>query len=383
MVAFYSCYVFVKNIIDRIKYNVKDKTFILALKHRVMREKGESARIAFVGAGIHSTESLYPNIPMIPEFDLVAVCDLIEERARLKAKKYGAPNYYRDVEVMLDKVKPQGVCICGPPDMHYEVGLKVLERGIPIWVEKPPAPNLAKTMELAELAKKRNTFGMVGFMKRFAPANLVAKEFMKSSAFGKLSSITVIHGCGPYEDVRNMLSFNGIHMIDLLRFFAGDVERLFAYAYNPPENVKAVSVSIQLANGAVGQLNQNSGHTWSDCFEQTYISGSGVGILIDASRAVEVMSENGRFAKGEGLRLFGWSNRYYVSGNMAGWFASGHYTRGYWGELDHFAKACLGMVKPAATLEDGVEAMSIIEAMMASLKGGKPIYMKDVNQIVE
>jgi len=144
-----------------------------------MQKVKEAARIAFVGAGSHASESLYPNIPMIPEFDLVAVCDLIEERARLRAKKYGAPHYFSKVEVMLNKVRLDGVCICGPPQMHYEVGLKVLERGIPVWVEKPPAPDLAKTKELAELAKKRNTFGMVGFMKRFAPANLVAKEFIK------------------------------------------------------------------------------------------------------------------------------------------------------------------------------------------------------------
>ncbi|MEM3574032.1 MAG: hypothetical protein QXJ62_07410, partial [Nitrososphaeria archaeon] len=114
--------------------------------------------------------------------------------------------------------------------------------------------------------------------KRFAPANLVAKEFMESGSFGKLSSITLIHGCGPYDDIRSMLNGNGIHMIDLLRFFAGDVESVYACAYNPSESIKAISASVKLLNGAVGQLNQNSGHTWSDCFEQTYISGSGVGI---------------------------------------------------------------------------------------------------------
>jgi len=343
-----------------------------------MKEKIESARIAFVGAGLHSTESLYPNIPLIPEFDLVAVCDLIEEKAQRNAKRFGAPEYYTDVETMLDKVVPQGICICGPPKMHYEVGLQVLLRGIPIWIEKPPAPDLIKTMELAHCAKEHNTFGMVGFMKRFAPANLVAKEFMDNDAFGKLSSITLIHGCGPYGDVRAMLMGNGIHMIDLLRFFAGEVDRLYAYAYNPAGNAKAVSVSFQLQNGAVGHLNQNSGHTWSDCFEQTYISGSGTGILIDASRAVEVMSEKSRFAKGEGFHLFGWSSRYYVSGNMAGWWAGGHYTRGYWGELNHFAKACLGKVDPIVTLEDGVEAMRIIEAVMTSISSEQATSLKDI-----
>ncbi len=187
----------------------------------------KTARIAFIGAGNHSTESLYPNIAHIPEFDLVAVCDMVSDRAKCTARRYGALEWFTDPETMLDKVAPQGVCIVGPPKMHYELGLIVLKRGIPIFVEKPPAETFLEAKELAEIAEQNNTWGMIGFMKRFAPANLVAKEFMESEKFGKLSSITLIHGSGPYEDTRRMLLFNGIHMIDLARFLAGDILSLF------------------------------------------------------------------------------------------------------------------------------------------------------------
>ena len=72
------------------------------------------------------------------------------------------------------------------------------------------------------------------------------------------------------------------------------------------------------------------------------------------------------------MELYGWSSRYYVSGNQAGWAAGGHYTRGYWGELSHFARAVLGLVKPAPTLEDGVEAMRLIDRIMGSIGSGQP-----------
>ena len=98
----------------------------------------QTARIAFVGAGNHATESLYPNIAHIPEFDLAAVCDLAPEKAEYAARKYGAPAWFTDVETMLDRVQPQGVCICGQPSMHYDVGMQVLRRGIPIFIEKAP-----------------------------------------------------------------------------------------------------------------------------------------------------------------------------------------------------------------------------------------------------
>jgi len=332
------------------------------------------AKIAFVGAGNHSTESLYPNIAHIPEFDLVAVCDIVSERASYTAHRYGAPEWFTDVDTMLDKVKPQGVCIVGPPKMHYEIGLGILRRGIPIFIEKPPADTIEQAYELANTAKENNTWGMVGFMKRFAPANVVAKEFMNSESFGKLSSITAIHGSGPYGDMRAMLFFNGIHLIDSIRFFGGNVISLFAYGFSY-ETTQAVSVTMQMSNGAVAQLNMNSGHSWSDCFEQVYISGSGAGILIDASKTTEIMSQDRRFANGAGQSLYGWSSRYYVSGNMAGWTSGGHYTRGYCGELSHFAKAVLGQVKPTATLEDGVEAIKIIECMLDSIKNKQPISL--------
>ena len=104
--------------------------------------ESNAARIAFVGAGNHATESLYPNIAHVPEFDLVAVCDLVDEKARSAARRFGAPEWFTDVETMLGTAEPDGVCICGPPDMHYQVGLQALGRGIPVFMEKPPALTL-------------------------------------------------------------------------------------------------------------------------------------------------------------------------------------------------------------------------------------------------
>jgi predicted dehydrogenase len=333
-----------------------------------------AARIAFIGAGNHSTQSLYPNIAHIPEFDLVAVCDTDADKAAYAARKYGAPQWFTDVDTMFAEVHPDGACVCGPGEMHHAVGLQVLRHGVPLFSEKPPGMSLANTQELLNAARDNGVWGMVAFMKRFAPANVVAKEFMGTEAFGAPSSITLIHTSGPYDDPRRMLLFNGIHMIDLGRFLCGDVASVFAHASGGTGKAQAVSATMRFTSGAVGQLNMNSGfRSWSDCFEQTYVSGTGAALVIDASRAVEVMSPQGRFAKGEGLDLFGWSNRYYVSGNMAGWTSGGHYTRGYCGEMEQFAKALLGQAEPSPSLEDGVAAMRLIEAMLESAETGKEV----------
>ncbi|MCE5238150.1 Gfo/Idh/MocA family oxidoreductase [bacterium] len=368
---------------------------------------GPSARIAFVGAGNHSTESLYPNIAHIPEFDLVGVCDLDAEKAERAAHLYGAPQWFTDVATMLAEVKPEGVCICGMPDMHHAVGLQVLRAGVPLFTEKPPAFTAAEAAELVQAAEASGVWGMVAFMKRVAPANVVARELIDrgsapnaSSAggsparageaarataeggagtvgdiFGGLNSLAMIHGSGPYTEIRRMLLFNAIHMLDLARFFAGDVAEVFCHRSPAGSAVQALSISFRFVNGVVGQLNMNSSVTWRDCFEQVYLSGKGAAMLIDASREVQVMSGQSRFADAPGVDTAGWGSRYYVSGNLSGWTAGGHYTRGYHGELQHFARAVLGQVAPAATLVDGLRAMELIEAIMQSTETGQPVSL--------
>ena len=333
----------------------------------------QAARLTFVGAGNHSTECLYPNIAHIPEFDLVAVCDLDEAKAQRAAKVYGAPEHFTDLGIMLDKVAPDGVCVCGMPDAHYLVGLEVLQRGLPVFMEKPPAWTAEETAQLVAAAETQGTFGMVGFMKRFAPANLVAKDYIENGEFGGLNSLAMIHGSGPYDDIRRMLLFNAIHMLDLGRFFAGNLAEVFAHRSPEGSRVQAVSMSFRYANGVVGQMNINSSVSWVDCFEQVYLSGDGAAILVDASRETHLMAADRQFASPAGTRLCGWGSRYYVSGNLSGWAAGGHYTRGYHGELEHFAKAVLGQVAPVATLEDALKAMELIDAIMESLETGQPV----------
>lgn len=332
-----------------------------------------AARIAFIGAGNHSTECLYPNIAHIPEFDLVAVCDLDEAKSARAAKVYGAPEHFTDLGIMLDKVAPDAVCVCGMPDMHYLVGLEVLQRGLPVWMEKPPAWTAVEAAELVAAAQTGATFGMVGFMKRFAPANMVAKDYIENGDFGGLNSFSMIHGSGPYDDIRRMLLFNAIHMLDMGRDFAGNVAEVFAFRSPEGSKVQALTISFRFGNGVVGQLNMNSSVSWVDCFEQAYFSGNGAAILVDASREVHLMAADRQFAHPEGVRLCGWGSRYYVSGNLSGWAAGGHYTRGYHGELEHFAKAVLGQVHPTATLEDGLRALELIEGIMESIETGQPV----------
>ena len=130
------------------------------------------AKLAFIGCGGFATHSLFPNIWMVPEIDLVAVCDLDRAKAEANARNFGARRVYSNMEEMLDKEELDGVFVIGPAPMHYEVAPHVLKRGIPVYVEKPSANTSAEAKELAEIAEANGTWGQCGFMKRFAIARV-------------------------------------------------------------------------------------------------------------------------------------------------------------------------------------------------------------------
>jgi predicted dehydrogenase len=172
-----------------------------------------------------------------------------------------------------------------------------------------------------------------------------------------------------------MLYFNGIHMIDLARFFGGDIGCLTAYRGDGGSGNHALAVSGRFRNGGLVQINQNSGQSWEDCFEAVYVTGGQAGLFIDGSKELEVMSEGRRFAEGRGVRTFGFRARHTVSGNVAFWWAGGHYQRGYWGELSGFARAVLGLQAPRPTLEDGVQAHRLIKAILESAESERQVVL--------
>ena len=72
------------------------------------------AKLAFIGCGGFATASIFPNNHLVPQIDLVAVCDLDEARAQRNARTFGARRVYTDLHEMLDKEELDGVVVIGP-----------------------------------------------------------------------------------------------------------------------------------------------------------------------------------------------------------------------------------------------------------------------------
>ena len=144
-----------------------------------------------------------------------------------------------------------------------EVAGEFVEAGIPTFLEKPPGLYTSDTRRLAELATKRDTLAMVGVNRRFYSTMLEGRKRLLDE--GPIRSITVeAHESiqrvrdnaakWPEEVMRRWSAANGIHALDQLRFFAGDVENIDARHHTVEGPMPdCCTAYIEFEQGAVGR----------------------------------------------------------------------------------------------------------------------------------
>jgi len=202
---------------------------------------------------------------------LVATCDLVEEKAALIAKESGAA-YYRDYNVML-KNHPEidVVCIVTPSGMHTTHALDVIEKYKKhLVIEKPMFMNLNDKEKLFNAARENKVTIFPVYQNRYNKAVKKVKEALDGGSFGKIVLGTVsLLWCRPqrYYDRDpwrgtwaldgGALTNQGIHYIDLLRWFLGEVESVSANAATRLVNIEVedtATVTLKFSNGAIGSI---------------------------------------------------------------------------------------------------------------------------------
>ena len=101
---------------------------------------------------------------LLPQSNLVAICDSNLERCNEIAKQYNVPGV-QDYKSLLGKV--DAVSIAVPTPFHHEVGKFFLENGVHVLMEKPIATNAEQADDLIATAKKSNAVLQIGHLERF------------------------------------------------------------------------------------------------------------------------------------------------------------------------------------------------------------------------
>ena len=159
------------------------------------------------------------NYHQIENSNLIAVCDLNENLAKLTAQKFNC-KAYTTYQEMLDKESIQAVSIAVPTKFHAQVAIDCMKRGIDVLVEKPIAPTINEAENMIQIAKDQNKILQVGHIERFNPAVQKLKALLDIGKLGEVTSIIARRvGAVPIQ-VRdmNVIIDLAVHDIDIINY---------------------------------------------------------------------------------------------------------------------------------------------------------------------
>ena len=111
--------------------------------------------VGIIGAGVIS-DTYLKNLTSFPDVEVLAVGDLLPDRAQNKAEEYGVP-VHGDASAVLDHPDVQVVVNLTIPAAHVEVTEAAINAGKHVWTEKPVGLDLADVSRILAAANTRAT----------------------------------------------------------------------------------------------------------------------------------------------------------------------------------------------------------------------------------
>ena len=153
---------------------------------------------------------------------LVAAAEPDAKRRAEVGSTWGIPKLYENADQMLAGEHLDVAAVCAKGPLHLELSRKVIEADVPVlFLEKPAGLSMAEVDEIANLARKHNTFVVVSYTRHWGPHMLEAARLIHEGVVGQVLSVNSYCGGG-------IVGF-AVHNVDMLCQFAGyDPARVFA-----------------------------------------------------------------------------------------------------------------------------------------------------------
>lgn len=189
---------------------------------------------------------------------IVAVCDLDEEKARARAQEFGIESIYFDAEEMLRDGSVDFMDIATQAHTHLPLVEIAARYGVPVICQKPLAPSMDEARAIVKACEDAGIPLMVHENFRWQTPMRHAKDAATQIGdlfFGRISfrSAYDVYADQPYlaQDERFILYDLGVHLLDLARFFFGEMERLYCQTarVNPRINGEDVATVMLETTG--------------------------------------------------------------------------------------------------------------------------------------
>jgi len=187
---------------------------------------------------------------LIPNAELVAVCDLNPEISQAVSRELKVPSYvnYHDLFSKVDAVS-----IAATTSKHFEIAKSFLEQGIHVLLEKPITETVVQADQLIQLAKKNRVKLQIGHLERFNSARLALEQYLETPMFIEAERLAPFK---PRNTDVNVILDLMIHDIDLIQNMVKS-PIVSILAQGTPVLTKAIDIAnarITFANHCVANI---------------------------------------------------------------------------------------------------------------------------------
>ena len=203
---------------------------------------------------------------------LVAICDIVAEKADALANQYGAKAHYDIVDLLSIEKDIDVVSICSPNGLHATHSILSLNAGFHVLCEKPMAISASDCGKMIQAAEKANRRLFAIKQNRFNPPVAAVKKIIDEGKLGNILSVQLScfwnrnneyyenswKGTADLDGGTLYTQFS--HFVDLLYWMIGDVDEVFSYTSNYMhkgiidfEDTGVVILKFQ--NGVLGTIN--------------------------------------------------------------------------------------------------------------------------------
>jgi UDP-N-acetyl-2-amino-2-deoxyglucuronate dehydrogenase len=203
---------------------------------------------------------------------LVAVCDVVEDKAQQLATTYGAKAYTSYTDMLAHEPSIDVIAVCSPNGLHAQHAIDGLKAGFHVLCEKPMGLSVKECGEMMQAAERSNKRLFAIKQNRYNPPVAAVKEIIEAGKLGKVLSVQLScfwnrntdYYANSWKGTKDLdggtLFTQFSHFIDLLYWLIGDVDEVAAYMGNfAHEGIIEFEdtgvVILKFTNGAIGTVN--------------------------------------------------------------------------------------------------------------------------------
>ncbi|MGA9287580.1 MAG: Gfo/Idh/MocA family oxidoreductase [Anaerobacillus sp.] len=342
-------------------------------------------KVAIIGCGSIARRRHLPEYHAEENAEIVAVCDVVRERAAEMASLYGGMAY-TDYQELLKDTEIDAISVCLPNALHAPVSIAALNAGKHVLCEKPMATSREEAEAMNQAAEMNGKKLMIAHNQRFVASHVKAKELIESGVIGKIYSFRTtfghpgperwsIDGAGSwfFDKERAFIGAMGdlgVHKSDLMRYLLGEIVEVGAFVEtrakeNTDVDDNAVCI-LKTEQGVIGTLTAS----WS------YVSGGDNSTVVygehavmrledDLDHSLVVQYKNGDVVKYELQQ---------IQTNETGGQQTTHV-------IENFVDCVVNETVPAVSGEEGMKSLQVILAALEANETKRVVAVEGVEQV--